>query len=251
MVKNNQPLETTLVVSGQAEQKYTFTLQPAYVSVTIKANVAGAAIYVNNENKGSTPATIMLLPGQYQLRLAASGYQPLQTNLVVSNVEKQEYTFPLQPAQVSVTLNANVAGATVYVNNERKATTPAKIMLLPGTYQIRLVADKYEPLQANINVGAVDSETFAFQLTPSPAIVNFLVPEQFINQTIENPLRLIRLYADDVLLNPNGEFSGIRVPAGRHLMRLSSGGLTVFGIFDIQPAATYNIQLHMVLNLVE
>ena len=98
------PLNTTLNVTNQREQSYSFTLQPETVAVRITTNVGSAMLILNNQQRGKAQSVFKLKPGQYQLRLEAEGFTTLNTTLNVTNQREQSYSFTLQPRMAQVTL---------------------------------------------------------------------------------------------------------------------------------------------------
>ena len=246
-----EPYSGTLNVTSSSKQSYNFTLQLGRVSVEINSNVSGAAIFINDKEAGTTPTKIDLPSGRYTLKLTANGYITIETQLRVSKAANQEYTFTLEPAEVPLSINTNVKGATIYINNNPMGVTPTTIMLLPGQYTLRLVKDEYQPFQTTLSVSTAANQQYTFALIPSTATVNFIVAQKLLNRRIKNPTSLIQLFVDDELVNPEGELIGIKIPVGRRTIELASGGLAVKGVFNIQPGVVYQVDLVMLLELIQ
>lgn len=240
-----------LVVTTESKQTNEYTLQLARLAVLIKSNIDGASVIINGKDAGQTPATLNLPPGRYNLQLSADGYLDFETQLIVSRAPDQEHTFTLQPAEVAVLIKTNVAEASIYIDDEMLGATPLTALLLPGQHTIRLLKEDYQPLQATLLVSEDAEQEYTFHLIPAFATVNFIVAEKFLNKSVKNPTSLIMLFVDTEHVNPKGALEGIKIPVGRHEIELVSGGLSVHGVFNIEPGAVYDIELVMILQFLK
>ena len=77
-------LEQPLVITGrQVQQRLDLALEPAWAEVTIATAPAAAAVLVDGEHLGTTPATVEVLEGERILRLELAGYAPLEQELTI------------------------------------------------------------------------------------------------------------------------------------------------------------------------
>ncbi len=125
--------EQTLNVEGRArEQRFEFPLEPAWADVTLTSEPAGAAILVDGEQIGETPATVEILQGDRQLLLTKPGFASHQQDLSVSAGETLSLPLViLPPADALLSLSSTPSGANVTVDGEFRGQTPLELNLTP------------------------------------------------------------------------------------------------------------------------
>ena len=128
------PFAHELEVTGrQQKQHLAVTLDPAWASVSINSVPGGAAILVDGEPRGATPAELELLQGERQLMLQQPTYTSWQQSLVISAGEPQDLgTIELQPAAGTLQLSSAPSGANVTLDGEFQGQTPLELQLSPG-----------------------------------------------------------------------------------------------------------------------
>jgi len=223
----------------------------AQVYVTFNANVRGARVYVG-KYQGTVPFRVKLAPGVYNVRVTAPGYQTFSGRINVTTKNYQSINITLQPLTVLVTISTiNVKGARIFLDGAFRGTTPANLRLPPKNYNLRLEADGFMPFNTVITVGKTQNQRFNFTLQPAMATLNVSVPIDYINKKVKNPRRLIKIWVDNKLINPNGEIRNLQITPGLHIITLESGGLVTVGKFEFMAGQVYNIQLNMQLILVQ
>jgi len=70
--------------------------QPEPVRVEVASTPAGAEVYLDQEFKGLSPVTLMVLPGPYTLRLAKVGYREVTQNLTIEARKPGNVVVPLE-----------------------------------------------------------------------------------------------------------------------------------------------------------
>jgi hypothetical protein len=232
---------TTMVQVGAKPVNLAANLQPAKHILSVSANVAGAMVYVNNTAVGNVPASISVPPGNYTIKVTASGYQEYTTVVAVSGNTAHNAMLQQQILQLSV--NANVTGAQLYINNALAGTIPFNGQLVPGSYTLRVTAPGY--LEAGAVIALAKNEMVTFSLQPAMATVKINVNPMFLDPQNKNALSQVKIAVDRK--NQNGfEF---QLPAGKHNIRISSGGLSVAADYDIESGKTYTIEPVLLLNL--
>jgi hypothetical protein len=206
----------------------------ARYNVTITCNVHGAQVYINNNHVGAAPARVALQAGSYSLRVSAPGFNDL--NEVIAVRGDMTYSAVLQGQQHRLSVTANVVGAQVYVNNALVGTTPFSGQFAPGTYNVRLTAPGFQ--EAGTTVSLARDEAIAFVLQSGLATVNISINPVFLDPQNKNALAQIKVYIDGRFENG---FS-FQVPAGTHNIRISSGGLSVAGDFELAAGRSYTIE---------
>jgi hypothetical protein len=203
-------------------------------TLVITCNVGGAQVYINNNLVGTAPVTLALQSGSYSLRVSAPGYGDLNDVIVVRG--NTRYNAVLQGRQHRLSVSANVIGAQVYVNNTLVGTTPFSGQFAPGTYTVRLTAPGFQEVSTTVNL--TRDESIAFVLQQGLATVNISINPVFLDPQNKNALAQIKVYVDGRFENG---FS-FQLPAGTHNIRISSGGLSVAGDFELAAGRTYTIE---------
>jgi hypothetical protein len=203
-------------------------------SVTITSNVKAAQVYVDNNLVGAAPLTLPLERGNHSLRVTAPGYDDLNEQIAVRG--DMTFSAVLQGRAYRLSVTANVVGAQVYVNNAPVGATPFEGRFAAGTYSVRVAASGYQETTTTINLGR--DESLAFALQSAVTVVNIRISPAFLDPQNRNALAQVKVYIDGDFING---FT-FQVPAGTHNIRISSGGLSVSGDFDLAPGRSYTIE---------
>jgi len=146
-----------------------FYVQEAQVrsSIKISSNPPGASVYLDNDYQGTTPITLMLLPGNYRITLKKEGYLDYSTNIVVQEGRDREYNFTLQPAYGNLRIETDPRGASVYLDGSYKGLTPLILYNIPAkTYQLRIVYPGYQERVETIRVEPNKTTYLSYSLIP-------------------------------------------------------------------------------------
>ncbi len=146
-----------------------FYVQEAQVrsKINIYSNPSGAQVYLNDEYQGTTPLTLMLLPGNYRVTLKKEGYLDYSTNIVVQEGRDREYTFNLQPAYGNLRIETEPRGASVYLDGTYRGLTPLILYNIPAkTYQLRIVYSGYQERIETIKVEPNRTTYLSYSLVP-------------------------------------------------------------------------------------
>lgn len=193
------PLQSTITVGEESSQSFEFTLQKLPGRVTLTSQPEGAQVIIDGEVVGVTPLNdAEVAAGERQLTLAADRYKPRQETLIVAGMEQpQSLELVLDPAWAEVTFTSIPAGASVVVDGESLANTPATVELLEGEHQVSLQLNTYRDWQQQIDVIAGEPQSFpnvmmlpaegVLDLTSQPNRANVTLNGEFQGQT---PLQL-------------------------------------------------------------
>jgi hypothetical protein len=224
-----------------------FTLRPMVFPVTFKVNVPRATIYL--DGRDVTGKSALVMAGQHTLQVVAPGYQDYNTVLDVSGPPGQ-VEINMLPAGVLLTVNANVPGATVILNNFPKGEVPYSEYLPAGGYTIRVSADGYADYIASVSLDKPVTVSAKLKALPkadtTPGTLALVVPPAFAATDVRanDPVAQIKIYVDNKLVNANRALDGISVTPGRHRIRVSSGGLSIdVGDITVQPGMSYVIEI--------
>lgn len=113
-------------------------------TITIDANVKAASVYIDGEEKGTTPLTLSLAIGKHQLKLSkiTGGYYDYEKEIDVIP-ENKDYNYELKRSMAQVSIDANRRGS-IYINNEYKGGIPYSIYLNNGKYTLKATYKNYK-----------------------------------------------------------------------------------------------------------
>jgi hypothetical protein len=229
-----QMTSNPLTLNVQFKSAITTAPGPVRHTVTITCNVNGAQVYINNTLVGVAPVRVPLEAGSYSLRITAPGFNDLSEVFAVRG--DMTYSAVLQGQQYRLSVTANVVGAQVYVNNSLVGTTPFNGQFAAGTYGVRVTAPGFQ--EASTTVSLARDEALSFVLQSGLATVNININPVFLDPQNKNALAQVKVYVDGKFQNG----FGFQLPAGMHNIRISSGGLSVAGDFNLEPGKSYTIE---------
>jgi tetratricopeptide (TPR) repeat protein len=144
-------------------------------------------LFANGE---TTPLTLnsgedlKLPPGKHNLRIEAEGYRFQTTSVDLERGKTEELAVALEPLPGKLQLTVQPADATVAIDGKEYATDAlsAGLELEPGTYPLKIQAERYHPQEETIEVkpGGMVERTFSLEplpgkltlaVTPADAIV--------------------------------------------------------------------------------
>ncbi len=165
------PVEQAVQVTGRnISQELALELAPAWAEVTIDSLPPGAAILVDGETLGATPAVLELIAGERQLILQLAGYADWQRALVIeAGRPLQLETARLQPAAGVLELVSVPSGANVTLDGEFQGQTPLSLELSPGkAHRLAVFKPGYRRYNGTVQLPAAGSDkqtvTLAAQL---------------------------------------------------------------------------------------
>ena len=227
------------------------------VQVTFQSDVRGAAVFIDGTRRGTTPLTVSLRPGNYNVRLTARGQSPITRDIRVSAAGRQTIqinmaasgrrSVPTTPSTVTVRVDANVR-ATVAIDGRSSGTTPLSVSLTPGDHRIELNAPGYRTVVQTLRIGSGSGQSHTYALEPLLATVQFQVPSGLLDPRSSNHLSSLIVYVDDNRLGNAGD--SLQIMPGRHEIELVSGPLRIIGTYDLEPGATYVLSINAGLSLV-
>lgn len=148
-----------------------YTKASGYGDIQIQSNPVGAAVYVNNNYKGTTISSsalyvTQLSPGSYTVRVTLADYQPYTVTAVVTAGGVYDIVANLVPVTPGPTPNTNgqitvrssPSGANIYLDNAYRGLTPLTLVEIPqGSHTITLKLNGYQDWQSSVNVAARSS----------------------------------------------------------------------------------------------
>jgi hypothetical protein len=220
-------------------------LRPLGFSLTIQTNVGGAAIFVDGTQISGN--VIIVTPGGHTVRVTADGYNDFNTTVNIVNAP-MVVNVPLVLAGYTLTVNANVQGASVQIDGALAGQTPFAQVFPVGTHNVTVSAPGYISFGTSVSLTA--PIVVNAQLQQSLATLNFTFPRGFLDPNNKDAAGLIRIFIDGRLVGQGRDFSGIQIAPGVHRIFVQSGGLFVQGgDYAFSPGVSYTIELFMELRV--
>ena len=173
-----QELTTEIEVTGCGTRKaLDLALVPDWSNIEVDSVPTGALVTVNGQAAGATPLTLELAAGKHELVLTAAKFKPWRKVIAVAANEPGSLeTIHLQPADGTLTVQTNPAGANVMVGGKFAGRTPLKVNLSPETpHAIHIYKTGYEKANRKIKLTRAESRTLTIALKPKLGIINFTV----------------------------------------------------------------------------
>ncbi len=214
--------------------------------LTVRPSVPGASILVDGVDTAGNP--IAVGPGQHTILVQADGYKDY--SIVVSVTGPLLVPIALVPAGFPLSVNANVAGATVTINNTVMGSVPYAGSLAPGNYTVRVSADGYTDYLASVSLDR--PMNVVAELKARISTISLVIPAASLDPDQQgNPVQgQVKIFIDNRLANANRALDGIQVAPGRHRVRITAGGLSYdMGDVTVTAGQRYVIQLSLAAQL--
>ncbi len=144
-----QPVQTALQIKDGEAQDQKIKLEPLAKGIFISTQPPGADVFINGaKQSGQTPVTLPLAPGQYNLVLRLSGYEPYSGNIQVKDIQTQlnvELTERSATRVAWAQVNSNPKGAEIIVDgNSTGQFTPSRVQIPSGLHTVTLKLNGYQ-----------------------------------------------------------------------------------------------------------
>ena len=144
-----QPVQTALEIKGDEAQDQRITLEPLARGIFISTQPPGADVFINGAKQaGETPVTLPLAPGQYNLVLRLSGYEPYSGKIQVTDIQTPLNLSLTERSATRVAwaqVSSNPKGAEILVDGSATGQfTPARVQIPSGIHTITLKLDGYQ-----------------------------------------------------------------------------------------------------------
>ncbi|NND81176.1 MAG: PEGA domain-containing protein [Gammaproteobacteria bacterium] len=142
-----------------AERYHQFEVQlrrlPGNLDVVLQPKVP-AELMLNGEPFAQLPGLVTdIPPGQHQITIDAPLYRAVSREfLIEGRGQTQSLEVTLQPAWANVSFDSAPVGATIAIDGQKVGTTPLQIQLEEGLHELRISADKYQPIEREFTVTA-------------------------------------------------------------------------------------------------
>lgn len=209
---NYHPAAGTIELnSGRWERK--ITLQPAFGSISVNCNVAGATVMLDGKATGQrTPCTLQeVASGQHSITVQMEKYAPRQASVVVEDGKTAEMNISLDARFATISI-ASLNGAQILCNGKQIGTTKVDDDMMEGFYDIEVRLAHHKTVTQQIQVVAGQPQ----QITLNP------IPIYGSLDIVSNP-RDAAITIDGKLVG-NTPFTVEQILEGNHVVTLKKEG---------------------------
>jgi hypothetical protein len=149
------------------------TVGKSSLVLKLGAGSKGARLFVDNKDMGALPlsAPIPLEPGEHALVVRKPGFADFSRRITVQKSRPTEVAVALEAVAGVVSVTAETPGATVSINGQPRGQVPViGVVLKPGTYEIVVSKEGFEPDKQSLVVKAGKEFTVVATLRPSQPV---------------------------------------------------------------------------------
>jgi len=161
-LKANGYREASSVVALTGDQTLFINMDAGNYNLTVNSNIEEGEILVNNDVYAvQFPYTLTLDPGTYTITVRGEGYRDGKTRVNLQS--DQSVTLDLAAMTYNLTVDSNVAGARLFINDQQYSDSlPFSTRLPPGTYEVNLRHKDYRNVTRTVKLE--DDQTFYLEL---------------------------------------------------------------------------------------
>lgn len=168
------PKTLELEVEGlDRTQSLAVTLEPAWGQLHISSIPAGATVFIDGREVGSSPLHTEVLETGSELSLSLAGYKTWQQTVTVAAGSSATYPpIRLVVADGLLTINSTPPAASVTINDQFKGVTPLQVPLSPlQSHTVALFLEGYFKTRREVDIAPEQQSTLAVTLKPNLADV--------------------------------------------------------------------------------
>jgi hypothetical protein len=162
--------------SPEAFSDTSLAAEPSWTEVMIRTQPSGAKVFFDSELMGTTPITITeVFVGTHMLTMKLEDYPDYSKEINALESEPTEVFHDFAAAKEalipkgSLSIDSEPSGARVFLNGDRKGTTPLMLAdLRADTYRIRIELDEYETIEKELILNADENLRMALNLVEKP-----------------------------------------------------------------------------------
>jgi hypothetical protein len=140
------------------------------LTVKLAGSVKGARLLVDNKDVGALPlsAPLQVEPGEHSLIVRRPGFADFSRRITAQKGRPIDVPVTLEAVAGVVTVVAEPTGASVSINGQPRGQVPLNgVVLKPGSYEIVLSKEGFQPDTKNLSVKAGKDYTVTASLRPS------------------------------------------------------------------------------------
>lgn len=179
-------VEVARRISGES----TLGAGPRYGTINVSSEPSGAQVFINNEERGSTPfsATELAAGEEHTIRIMLEGYQPVTRTVNIQEGDNPAINVSLQESYGRLNISSQPAGARVTINEQDMGTTPllASELTVGEEHRVRIALEGFEPVTRTVMISEGENNPINVQLTPATNYVSVLSRPDEAEVTIDN-----------------------------------------------------------------
>ena len=142
-------------------------LASALSTLRVECATPGALIYVNDEQKGTSPWSGSLTTGNYKVEVRLDGYRSSSQSITLAENENRTLSIPaLQAIVGSLNIDYSPIGSEVFVDGKNIGVAPGIFRDIPvGSHSVEIRKDGYEPLKKTVAIKVNEQASLTGTLT--------------------------------------------------------------------------------------
>ncbi len=121
-------------------------------TLKVSSTPAGAKITLDGKAAGVTPKEFSLPAGTHKLQFDRSGYEVTIRLVDLKGGGTRPLAVEMRRLEGSVVIRTSPLGADVFINGQRRGTTPLTVELPPGDFRYSVQKAGYEPFQGSFSI---------------------------------------------------------------------------------------------------
>ena len=152
---------------GDQTKPLEIKLASALSTLRVECATPGALIYVNDEQKGTTPWSGSLTTGNYKVEARLDGYRSSSQNIILGENENRTLSIPaLRAVAGSLNIDYSPIGSEVYIDGKNIGLTPGIFRDIPvGNRNVEIRKEGYETLKKTVAVKENEQASLTGSLT--------------------------------------------------------------------------------------
>ncbi len=131
---------------------------------------ADAIVYIDNQQRGTSPLTIDIRPGEHLVLVQKSNYESNLQTINIKPAQVQTSEIHLKPIKGLVLIHSTPSGVDVEVDGASRGKTPLFVSDLPlGRYRAKFTKPGYMPKEIELNINKRTPVKYNVTLTPDSA----------------------------------------------------------------------------------
>ena len=183
------PAQTEIDVAGKRlRQSEQVNLLPAWANISVSSMPDGAEIVIDNEQVGTTPASIEVIQGERTLQLRKPGYKVFESLLKVTAQTPQELApVVLEKANGKINIVSNPAGVNVTISGQYLGQTPLAVALPPAeNYQLVATRAGYQNYTRALSISPEEDLSLNLSLKPIVGLIKLAVSPPGASLFVDN-----------------------------------------------------------------
>jgi len=184
-------MEDLDVTGGGSAIRRQVALVPDWAEVTATSEPAGAAVFVDGEERGITPLVFELRSGRHELQIRKAGFKTWRQTVDVEPATPLEIpAVALRPSDGTLVVKSEPPGATVLVEGEFRGRSPLRLELDPGrSYRIEVSQAGYKSAAGTIRLASGQTRTETFRLEAVTGVVDLQVAPEGVELVVDGKSR--------------------------------------------------------------